>query len=47
MNLVIINKMAKDVRFKRVMPSLISDSVRVVVLIQFPSITLLLSQLLG
>jgi hypothetical protein len=43
--------MAKDVpmieSFKGVMPSLISDSVWVVVLIQCPSITLLLSRLLG
>jgi tripartite ATP-independent transporter DctM subunit len=51
MNVFIINKMAKEVpmieSFKGVMPFLISDIVRVVILILFPSITLLLPRLLG
>ncbi|WP_428610224.1 TRAP transporter large permease [Sedimenticola sp.] len=51
MNVFIINKMAKDVpmieSFKGVMPFLLSDIVRVVILILFPSITLLLPRLLG
>ncbi|MCW8950136.1 MAG: TRAP transporter large permease subunit, partial [Sedimenticola sp.] len=49
MNVFIINKMAEDVSmmesFKGVMPFLISDIVRVVILILFPSITLLLPRL--
>jgi C4-dicarboxylate transporter DctM subunit len=51
MNVFIINKMAEDVpmieSFKGVMPFLISDIVRVVILILFPSITLLLPRLLN
>jgi len=49
MNVFIINKMAKNVpmieSFKGVMPFLISDFARVVILILFPSITLLLPRL--
>ena len=51
MNVFIINKMAHNVpmieSFKGVMPFLISDIVRVVILILFPSITLLLPRLLN
>jgi TRAP-type C4-dicarboxylate transport system permease large subunit len=51
MNVFIINKMAREVpmieSFKGVMPFLISDIVRVVILILFPSITLLLPRLLS
>ncbi len=51
MNVFIINKMAKDVpmldSFKGVTPFLISDIVRVLILVLFPSITLLLPRLLS
>jgi len=51
MNVFIINKMADNVpmieSFKGVMPFLISDILRVIILILFPSITLLLPRLLN
>ncbi|MCP4288874.1 MAG: TRAP transporter large permease [Gammaproteobacteria bacterium] len=51
MNVFIINKMADNVplieSFKGVLPFLISDVIRVVILILFPSITLLLPRLLS
>ncbi|MEQ9329731.1 TRAP transporter large permease [Thalassobaculum sp.] len=51
MNVFIINSMARDVpmleSFRGVLPFLISDGVRVVLLIAFPSITLWLVQYLG
>lgn len=51
MNVFIINAMARDVpmweSFKGVMPFLISDGIRVVILIAFPSITLWLVRVLS
>ena len=51
MNVFIINSMARDVpmleSFRGVLPFLISDGVRVLLLIGFPSITLWLVQYLG
>ena len=51
MNVFIINSMARDVpmleSFRGVLPFLISDGVRVVLLIAFPPITLWLVRFLG
>lgn len=51
MNVYIINRLAKDVplveTFKGVMPFLASDLVRIVVLVAFPSISLILVKLFG
>ena len=50
LNVFVINSMAKDVpmieTFKGVLPFLISDALRVVLIILFPVITLILPQLL-